>query len=435
MDGKTARATSAGRGGIHYGWVIVATGVLVLFACLGLARFSFGVLLPPMSEALGLSYSQRGALGTGYFIGYLVTVLAAPMVARRFGYRATISAGLGLVAASMGLLGAAGQFGPALILYSLTGVGSGAANIPLMALISFWFAPSVRGTATGIVIGGNGVGIILSGFLVPAVAQGAGAAGWRWAWVMLAAICALVGLIAALLLRDDPSAKGLSMIGHQGRTKPAPARTRGFSGHERWVLAHLGAIYFLFGATYMVYGTFVVTTMVDQLGWAEDAAGRFWAVVGFFGMFSGALFGKFSDSFSRRTGLIGAYALQTAAYVLAGLAASAVPLYLSVGLYGISVFSVPTIMAATVADRLGPVRAATGFAIVTLFFAVGQVLGPIGAGELADLTGGFSLGYLITGGMTALAALLAFFLKPAREKKSPAARSPGAATPLPLINS
>jgi MFS family permease len=371
-----------------------------------------------MSDALGLSYSQGGALGTGYFIGYLVTVLAAPMAARRFGYRATITFGLALIAGTMGLLGASGSFALALVLYTLTGVGSGAANIPLMALISFWFAPSVRGAAVGLVIGGNGLGIIFSGFLVPAVARAAGAAGWRWAWIMLAAVSGLVALLSALLLRDRPEDKGLAMIGDQGRSKPIPKRETGFSASEKGVLGHLGVIYFLFGATYMVYGTFVVTSMVDELGLTEGAAGRFWAAVGFFGMFSGVLFGKLSDAVSRRAGLMSAYSLQTAAYLLAGLAAGAAPLYLSVVFYGVSVFSVPTIMAATVADRLGPARAATGFAIITMFFALGQVLGPIGAGRLADAAGGFSAAYLITAAMTATAVVLALFLKPVRSRKT-----------------
>lgn len=418
MQDYRSKAAPAARRGMHYGWVIVAVGVLVLFSCLGLARFSFGVLLPPMAEALGLSYSQSGALGTGYFIGYLATVMAAPMAARRFGYRRTIAFGLLLVALTMGLLGASGSFALALVLYTLTGVGSGAANIPLMALISFWFAPSVRGTAVGLVIGGNGLGIVFSGFLVPYVAEAAGAAGWRWAWIMLAAVSGLVALLSALLLRDRPEDKGLAMIGDQGRSRPIPKREKGFSGHEKGVLGHLGLIYFLFGATYMVYGTFVVTTMVDELGFDQGAAGRFWAAVGFFGMFSGALFGRLSDAFSRRAGLMGAYGLQTAAYLLAGLASGPAPLYVSVFLYGISAFSVPTIMAATVADRLGPARAATGFAIITLFFAVGQVLGPVGAGRLADAMGGFSTGYLLTAGMTASAFILALFLKPVRSGKS-----------------
>ena len=37
---------------LHYGWVIVLVGTLTIFACLGLARFAFGMLLPSMSSAL-----------------------------------------------------------------------------------------------------------------------------------------------------------------------------------------------------------------------------------------------------------------------------------------------------------------------------------------------------------------------------------------------
>jgi len=41
---------------VHDGWIIVATGALVLFSCLGLARFAYTMLLPAMQEGLGLPY-------------------------------------------------------------------------------------------------------------------------------------------------------------------------------------------------------------------------------------------------------------------------------------------------------------------------------------------------------------------------------------------
>lgn len=44
----------------HYGWVLVLTGVAVLFACIGLGHFSLGMLLPSMGAALGLTYSRMG---------------------------------------------------------------------------------------------------------------------------------------------------------------------------------------------------------------------------------------------------------------------------------------------------------------------------------------------------------------------------------------
>jgi hypothetical protein len=43
---------------VHYGWIIVATGALVLFACLELARFAYRMLLPGMQAGLGLAYDR-----------------------------------------------------------------------------------------------------------------------------------------------------------------------------------------------------------------------------------------------------------------------------------------------------------------------------------------------------------------------------------------
>ncbi len=60
----------------------------------------------------------------------------------------------------------------------------------------------------------------------------------------------------------------------------------------------------------------------------------------------------------------------------------------------------------------GPERAAGIFAILTLIFAVGQVLGPAGAGFLADWTGGFAAAYGVTTGLNCVAVILCLFLRP-----------------------
>lgn len=395
----------------HYGWVIVGNGLLVMFACLGLARFSFGVLLPPMAQALDLSYSQRGYLGTGYFIGYLLMVGLAPAMARRFGLRVSIALGLALVASSMGLLALAGSYGAALACYTVTGIGSGAANIPMMALIANWFAPSLRGLATGSVIAGNGVGIVVSGLLVPAVNQAGGANGWRWGWGVLAGIVALALVTATMFLRDKPEDKGLAMAGEFGRRVAPPAGAKGFNAQERRLLLLLGIIYLIFGLTYIIYGTFFVTALIDEHGMGEALAGRFWSVVGLFSLFSGPLFGLISDRFSRKTGLMATFAVQTAAYALASLSMGPLPIYASVALYGLAAWAIPTIMAATIADRLGPGRVALAFSIVTFFFAVGQVAGPTVAGWVADITGSFSPSFAASAVLTGLAVLLAGTLR------------------------
>lgn len=422
-DSRFQSRPAAAPAAFHYGIVIVAVGLLVMFACLGLARFSLGMLLPSMAEALDMSYAQRGYLGTGYFIGYLAMVAGAPALAKRLGNRLAIVAGLGLIGATMVSLGIAGAFVPALILYTLTGVGSGAANISMMALVSNWFAASARGTATGAVIAGNGMGIILSGILVPAVVAAFDPGGWRWGWITLGGLVLAVCATACVFLRNGPQEMGLSTIGNHGKrpaATPPQSASLALDREEKRFLVHLGAIYSLFGATYIIYGTFFVTTLVDELGLAGEAAGRFWSWVGFFSLFSGPLFGKISDSLGRRAGLLAAFGVQTCAYLLAGfhaqihatgLVSAVVPLYGSVVLFGLAAWSIPTIMTATVADRLGPARTALGFSFITFFFAVGQVIGPTAAGALADVTGSFTMAYALSAVLTVTGAGLAAFLR------------------------
>jgi len=77
VDGQSGKSSR-----IHYGWVIVLTGGLTVFSCLGLARFAYSMLLPSMGKALALGYDQMGFIGTGNFAGYLLAGIA-PQVAQQ----------------------------------------------------------------------------------------------------------------------------------------------------------------------------------------------------------------------------------------------------------------------------------------------------------------------------------------------------------------
>jgi MFS family permease len=394
----------------HYGWAIVAAGTLTVFACIGLGRFALGMLLPSMGQGLELSYAEMGFIGTGNFIGYLAAVLVAGHVAQRRGARATVAAGLFLVAGTMILMGQAGGFLAALLLFVATGVGSGFANVPVMGLVSHWFGRGLRGKAAGFMIVGNGLAIMTAGQLVPAINQAGGAEGWRWGWMALGGIALLAAAAVAAIVRDDPGELGLEPLG--GTPAPvAPATGGPVEAAPRGAVAHLGAIYFLFGGTYSIYVTFIVTSLVKEHGYPEDTAGTFWAWVGFLSLFSGPVFGILSDRMGRRAGLIAAFAVQTVAY---GLAASKLPgaaVILSVSLFGFSSFAVPTIMAAAVGDVLGPARAAKAFGVVTAFFGAGQVVGPAAAGVLAESSGGFASSYGLAAGGVLAASFLTLFLR------------------------
>jgi MFS family permease len=409
---------------LHYGWIIVFTGIAILFACLGLGRFAIGMLLPSMGLSLGLTYSQMGFIGTGNFIGYMVSVLFSGMVAVRLGARNTIFLGLLLVGTTMGLISQAMTFSQVLILYTLTGIGTGLANMPLMGLISHWFLKSTRGRAAGTMLSGNGLAIVFSGVFVPWINGFAGASGWRIAWILMGVISIVIAVVALVLLRNDPTQKGLVPVGKKieenlGNKAATPGAFRQTSaGASRKTLVYLGCIYLCFGATYSVYVTFIVTALVNDHGFGEGAAGSFWAVVGGLSMISGPLFGGLSDRIGRRRGMMMAYGLFTLAYTLAAAPLPKVFLYASIVLFGLIVWSIPTIMSAAVGDYMGPSQAVKALGFITLFFGAGQIAGPAMAGFLADLTGSFSVGFWLCACLTALAVGLSFFLKPSSAQNS-----------------
>lgn len=398
-----------GRLPFHYGWVIVVTGCLTLFSCLGLARFAFGMLLPGMGQALDLAYDQMGFLGTANFIGYLVSVALTPTILKMLRPRLTIGGGLLLIALTLAAMSRAGSYAELLGYYALTGVGSGLANISAMVLVAHWFRREKRGQAAGLMVLGNGVGIIFSGQVIPLLNSSYGASGWRVSWLVLATVVLAVSVVATLLLRNDPDVLGLEPLGRQQALASTEFSTAGGSGPGRALLT-LGVLYLAFGATYMIYGTFVVTSMVEEYGFSEAVAGRFWSWVGIFSLFSGVLFGSLSDRIGRKGGLMAVFGVQTAAYLLAASGWGTGALWLSVALYGIAAWSIPAIMAAAVGDYLGITRAAAGFSLITFFFAGGQTVGPAVAGILAEQMGSFAPAFLLSAGITAAAALGALSL-------------------------
>jgi len=70
-------------------------------------------------------------------------------------------------------------------------------------------------------------------------------------------------------------------------------------------------------------------------------------------------------------------------------------------------------MAATCGDVLGPRLAPAALGFITLFFGIGQALGPAVAGAIADASGSFFGPYLLAAGVALLGAIGASLLRPA----------------------
>ena len=398
---------------IHYGWYVVAAGTFCVFAGLGFGRFALGMLLPAMGSSLNLSYSQMGLISTSNFVGYLLAVLVCGYLSARIGSRLLIFLALLLVAVSMLLVSRADSFMTVAFFYTLTGMGSGASNVPMMSLVASWFSTRQRGRAAGFIVIGSGFAILLSGRLIPYLNQLREMDGWRISWLVLGIIVLVISVICFLVIRDSPQELGLKPVGarkdpEQGDLPHLDERTLSVTRKD---IYHLGMIYFVFGYTYVIYATFIVTTLVQERGFSETVAGNFWSWVGFLSLFSGPVFGTLSDRLGRKVGLIMVFSIQMLAYLLVALTLPGMFLYLSIGCYGIVAWSIPSIMAALVGDYVGPQKTARVFGFITFIFALGQIAGPAVAGFLAEKYGSFSSSFLMAAVFAGIAVFLSTRLK------------------------
>ena len=391
----------------HYGWVITAACTVCVAVSLGFGRFALGMLLPAMGAALPLDYADMGFVSTGNFVGYTIGVMAAAWVVPAIGERWTISGGLMIVALSLLAVGQATGFASAMIIYSVTGLAGGCANVTALGLVSHWFTRQLRGRAAGFQVSGSSFAIMFSGLVLPNINLIVGPDGWRDGWMLLGGLSVLGAVFAGVVLRNRPADKGLEPAG----TPDYPAATAGVQGHPgARTVAHLSTIYFFFGITYSVYLTFMVTSLVEERGLSEVAAGQFWTTLGLMTLMSGPLFGFLSDLYGRRQALAMAFAVYGTAYALAAIDGGAISQWASVAAFGVAGWSIPAILGAAVGDYAGPRNAVKILGTITVAFSLGQVSGPALGGLLAEWTDSFAPGYWAIATTAGIAVLISLAL-------------------------
>ena len=415
-------------GKMHYGWVVICMGLLTTIAAHGFGRMSYTIILPAMKDGLGFNYTQLGLLGTGNFIGYLTMAIIGGFLAAHFGTRIIITAALVLMGITMILTGLAQSFGFAFAMRLLTGLGNGASYVPAMALGSAWFTMQKRGFATGIVSAGIGIGTLISGLVVPPILSAFGANGWRFSWYILGGAVLLISGIVYQFVRSNPQEKGLQQVGseksgavYNDSSATEKANASKLTGTIKSVVKmgavwYLGVVYFFYGLSYIIYMVFFAAYLVKEIGLSQEWAGGLWALVGGLSIFCGVIWGKISDVLGRSRGAALAYLVLGLSYILYALIKVDFGFYLSAILFGLTAWSIPTIMAAAAGDFVGPRLAPAGLGFITLFFGIGQALGPALGGYLADVSGSFTLPFLVAGVISLVGMVLSFYLKtPASE--------------------
>lgn len=353
---------------------------------LGITRFAYGLLLPPMRADLGWSYTLAGSMNTANAFGYFVGALCTPALMRRWDAARVLLVGALLASVFMAASGFFTHSTMLLFQRALAGAASAAVFVcggVLAAKLAVQAGAAGQtqqgGLVLGIYYGGSGFGILLSALAVPALLAGAtagerwhGYAPWAWAWWALALLCALATLALVRPVRALRSlvARGGATVRH----------ARSFRYRD---LAFGLAGYGCFGIGYIGYMTFVIALLREQ-GASTGAVTVFYSLLGVACMASSRVWASLLDRHRSGRALATLNALLAAACVLPAVSSAWPVLLLSGVVFGGVFLSVVASTTALVRHNLAPIDWPEGIAAFTTVFAAGQIIGPVIVGWIVD---------------------------------------------------
>lgn len=207
------------RNKLHYGWVIVLAGMLILALGQGMLGSTNSIFVVPVCEELGVSRSSFTFHRT---ILTLVSCCVTPFFGKliqRFGVRRVMLIG----AVSLGLINFCYSFAQSLshfyILAFVNGIFSNTLSFMVVGiLIGSWFADG-KGLATGIAYSGSGIG---GAVMIPIVTSVVEKFDWRMGYRVIGTVGFIaLSAVVVLLVRSLPEDKGLEPYAGGGKKKAA----------------------------------------------------------------------------------------------------------------------------------------------------------------------------------------------------------------------
>ncbi|MGW2667251.1 MFS transporter [Streptomyces sp. NPDC001272] len=409
-------------GRVHRAWFAAAVAFVTIIGAAAFASLP-GLLIEPLHEEFGWS---RGTIGFAVSVNLALYGLTAPFAAAlmdRFGIRKVVATALTVIAGgSLATVWMTAAWQLVLFWGVLVGLGSGSMALAFAATVTNRWFTARRGLVTGVLTAAGASGQLI---FLPLLSWLVEHHGWRPASVTVALAALSVVPFVWLLLRDHPADVGLAPYG--GTYEPRPAPVRGAARRAVTVLLRAART----GPFWLLAGTFAIcgastnglvrthfTPAAHDHGMPVTAAAGLLAVIGVFDVLGTIASGWFTDRFEARRLLAVYYALRGISLLfLPVLLAPTVhpPMVFFIVFYGLDwVATVPPTIALC-REHYGQ-DSAIVFGWVLASHQVGAALVAFLGGVARDALGSYDLVWYASGGLCALAALMAMVIRRSPER-------------------
>jgi MFS family permease len=406
---------------LFYGWWIVGASFLILMITVGTGLYAPPVFLVPLQDQFGWS---RAAIAGGGAVAALTAGFIGPLVGfwiDRYGARRVMAIGALVMGCGFGLMSMMRSLWQLYALNLIGAIGIACvAWIPNQTLVSNWFTRK-RGTAMGITLSGIGFGglimPLLAGFLIEQF-------GWRVAYAALGSLLLVIVVgVTLAVVRSQPTDLGLLPDGEPVGPEMQPgdpideagevAEAAGLSLAEAvktaafWLLS-VGHVLWTFGSMSLV--GHLPAFLTDQ-GYARSVAVGFPALAIGISVAGRLTFGVLADRFTKK-------AIMGLAMILQVLAASclfridsfgALPVFAV--LFGMGLGGGAVLVPLLVGECFGLRAFGKVLGLVMISATLGAALGPVLTGRIFDVTGTYTLAFILHISSFAIAAVVFYCVR------------------------
>jgi MFS family permease len=422
---RTPPAARVLPGSLFYGWYIAVGCAVVMFVTVGVGYYGLAVFLGPLRDAHGWSNAVvSGANGLYFTISGITGALVGPRIDRHGPLRTQL-VGVLLLAGSVSLVGAIDTVWQLFAVYTVLAVGFGlSAAVAVNAILARWFVTR-RALAMSISFTGVSVGGMVLAPLGSALVE---AGGLGLAGPVMGLLVAGVGVPVIIgVLVWDPSQMGLRP--DDGVIPPGAARAslhesvqrRTWSRRQASRTMAFWAILVGFTLVLMAQTGFIIhqiSFLERRLGSSQAAAFAL-SVTALGSILARLVVGLFADRIDKRALTVALFALQAAAVLAVVLIENRAMTYALVLVVGFTIGNIYMLQSLLVSETFGMVSFGTVFGLVGVAAQTGSGLGPLAVGWLEDTSGGYTVPFVVTAGVTVLAAVVVSFARPPAPPEQP----------------
>ena len=404
------------REGVFYGYWILLGAILLHSLDSGLYFYGFSVFYTPIkleyawsaaAVAGAISFSRLEGGIEGPIVGYLID---------RFGARKIL--GLGVIMTGLGYI---------LMIYvnsvwTLYLVYGGVLSIgynmgfthSLSTLINNWFIKK-RARAMSLYALAAGIGGAL---FVPLLSKSIQLYGWRMTAIFSGLAFWIVGIPSALIFRNYPEDVGLLPDGDTPiaqsnlsevsvNTEPELTTRDALKSvtFQRLLLAE-SLRTFLLGSIVLHQIPHLVNIGIDEV----TAAGILGLMISF-SIPGRLIFGFLGDRYEKRKLIAGTMIVQGIAVLIFAFASNILHAYAFVIIYGLTYGGCIPLLMAFRGDLFGRKKFAQMSGIMSPFRMIGNVIGPIFAGLLFDVTGNYRIAFIVFTCLAVMSGISFYFVK------------------------